>query len=241
MLLHGLPGNASIWEPQVAGLADAFDVIAWDAPGCGRSGDPPAEPTLSSTAASLVAFLAALGVDHPHVVGLSWGAGLALELSRIAPAIPASLVLAGGYAGWAGSLPPGEVGPRLDTYLRAAEDDPHVAMRRFAPGYFSSAPSSLVDTVVERMADYHPAALASLARSFAETDLRPHLPNIAVPTLVLHGDADVRSPLSVGEALAAAVPGAQLEVLEGVGHLSSLEAPDRFNQAVRRFLTERSA
>jgi pimeloyl-ACP methyl ester carboxylesterase len=83
---------------------------------------------------------------------------------------------------------------------------------------------------------FHPEALAWLARSFAETDLRAVLPTIEVPTLVLHGDADTRSPLNVGHALHAAIPGAELTVLPGVGHVCNVQAPEAFNAEVRRFL-----
>lgn len=62
------------------------------------------------------------------------------------------------------------------------------------------------------------------------------LASIVVPTLVLHGDADVRSPLQAGEALHDAIPGSQLVVLPGVGHVSNIEAPDRFNAELRHFL-----
>jgi pimeloyl-ACP methyl ester carboxylesterase len=67
------------------------------------------------------------------------------------------------------------------------------------------------------------------------------LPTIAVPTLVLHGDSDERSPLAVGEALHDAIRGSTLVVLEGVGHVSNVEAPDRFNEEVRQFLRSAAA
>ena len=84
--------------------------------------------------------------------------------------------------------------------------------------------------------DFHPTALAALARSFAETDLIDVLPTIQVPTLVLHGDEDVRSPMQVGLALHEVIPDAQLIVLPSVGHVSNVEAPQSFNDAVRGFL-----
>ena len=62
------------------------------------------------------------------------------------------------------------------------------------------------------------------------------LPNIDVPTLLLYGDADQRSPRDVAEALHAAIPGSHLVWLHGVGHQSNLEAPARFNDEVRAFL-----
>lgn len=63
----------------------------------------------------------------------------------------------------------------------------------------------------------------------AACDVRHLLPHVSVPTLVLHGDEDVRSPRTVAHALASAIPGATFVVLEGVGHMSNLEAPERFN------------
>ncbi|HYO40746.1 MAG TPA: alpha/beta hydrolase, partial [Nocardioidaceae bacterium] len=75
-----------------------------------------------------------------------------------------------------------------------------------------------------------------MALASAEADLRPVLGLVSVPTLVLCGDRDTRAPLPVAEALHAAIPGSQLVVLDGVGHVSAVEAPERFNAAIRRFL-----
>ena len=212
-------------------------VVAWDAPGCGRSSDPAGPFGTSEVAECLATFIELLELERPHVLGLSWGAGIALELYRIAPGVPRSLVLASGYAGWAGSLPEDVVAQRLDAYLAAARTPRHEALRGWGAGLFSpTAPVELVEEVLAILADFHPDALAALARSFAETDLRSVLPTIEVPTLVLHGDADTRSPLSVGQALHAAIPGAQLAVLPGVGHVSNVQAPQAFNTEVRRFL-----
>mgnify|MGYP003287395470 CR=1 FL=1 len=62
------------------------------------------------------------------------------------------------------------------------------------------------------------------------------LPHIDVPTLLMYGDRDVRAPLTVAEALHAAIPGSRLVVLPDAGHLCNIEAPDEFNDAVRHFL-----
>ena len=66
--------------------------------------------------------------------------------------------------------------------------------------------------------------------------MREVLPRIAVPTLLVYGDRDRRSALSVAEDLHARIPGSQLVVLSGAGHMVDMEAPDRFNAEVRRFL-----
>jgi pimeloyl-ACP methyl ester carboxylesterase len=237
VLLHGLPGDGRLWRRQLDNLSDEFTVVAWDAPGCGRSSDPAGPFGLSEVAVCLARFIEVLELERPHVLGLSWGSGVALELYRIAPTIPRSLVLASGYAGWAGSLPNDAVAQRLDAYLRAARAPRDEALRGWESGLFSpTAPVDLVDEVLGILADFHPDALAALARSFAETDLRSVLSTIQVPTLVLHGDADTRSPLSVGHALHDAIPGAHLAVLAGVGHASNVQAPQAFNSEVRTFL-----
>jgi pimeloyl-ACP methyl ester carboxylesterase len=75
-----------------------------------------------------------------------------------------------------------------------------------------------------------------MARAFAEADLRDVLAHIAVPTLVLYGDADQRVPLSVAKDLRARIPGSRLVVMPGVAHQSNMDAPDLFNHEVRAFL-----
>ena len=75
-----------------------------------------------------------------------------------------------------------------------------------------------------------------MLHAMAEADLRDVLPRIKAPTLLLYGDADVRSPLGVGEALHAQIPTSTLVVMPGAGHLSNIEAADRFNAEVRTFL-----
>jgi pimeloyl-ACP methyl ester carboxylesterase len=237
VLLHGIPGDARVWRRQLDDLADEFMVVAWDAPGCGQSSDPNGPFGVTEVATCLADFVEVLDLGRPHVLGLSWGSGVALELYRIAPTLPRSLVLASGYAGWAGSLPVDVVAQRLDAYLTAARTPPNEALRDWRRGLFSpSAPAEIVDEAMAIASEFHPDSLSALARSFAETDLRAVLPAIQVPTLVLHGDADTRSPLNVGHALHTAIPGSQLAVLPGVGHVSNIEAPQSFNAEVRRFL-----
>jgi pimeloyl-ACP methyl ester carboxylesterase len=74
------------------------------------------------------------------------------------------------------------------------------------------------------------------ACEFAAADYRPALPTIAIPTLLLYGELDRRSPLSVARDLHDRIPGSTLVVIHDVGHLSNVEAPERFNAEVRRFM-----
>ena len=81
-------------------------MIAWDAPGAGSSADPPEWFRMPDYAECLAGFAATLGLERAHVTGLSFGGALALQLAYRYPAIPATLILAGAYAGWTGSLGP---------------------------------------------------------------------------------------------------------------------------------------
>jgi pimeloyl-ACP methyl ester carboxylesterase len=90
--------------------------------------------------------------------------------------------------------------------------------------------------LIEIMSSAHPAGMRVMARSFAEADLRDILGHIAVPTLLLHGGADQRVPLSVAEDLHTMIPGSRLVVMPGAGHQSNMDAPDLFNHEVRTFL-----
>jgi pimeloyl-ACP methyl ester carboxylesterase len=69
----------------------------------------------------------------------------------------------------------------------------------------------------------------------AEADERDLLPRIAVPTLLIWGELDARSPLSVARQFERAIPDTKLVVIPGSGHLSNLERPESFNEAVREF------
>lgn len=237
ILLPGALDDSRMWSRQLNDLSDEFTVVAWDAPGCGRSSDPPESFRMPEFADCLAAFVNELHLGQPHVLGLSFGGGLALELYGRHPNIPRTLVLASAYAGWAGSLSAEECEQRLQQALRDCDLPPDQSIPGWIPSLLTdSASAELVEEVSELMSDFHPAGCRTMARAFAEADLRYVLPRIDVPTLLLYGDADVRSPPMVAETLHASIPASKLVVMPGVGHLSNVEAPERFNAEVREFL-----
>ena len=237
VLLHGYVGDRRTWQRQIDDLSDEFTVVAWDAPGFGGSFDPPETFRLSDFANCLAAFIEALDLGRPHVVGLSFGGGLALELYRRHPAVPMTLVLASAYAGWAGSLPAEVVDQRLQQALRLADLDPHQLVNELIPTLLAeSAPPGWSTNSPRSCTDFHPAGLRASSRAFAEADLRDVLHRIIVPTLLLYGDKDVRAPLHVGEDQHARIPGSRFVVLDGVGHVCNVEGAERFNREVRAFL-----
>ncbi|MBJ7600475.1 MAG: alpha/beta hydrolase [Candidatus Nephthysia bennettiae] len=237
VFLHGFFGDSRVWRPQFEGLADEFDVVAWDAPGCGHSSDPPETFRMPEYADCLAGFIRQLGLERPHLVGLSFGGALALELYRRHPMVPRTLVPAAAYAGWAGSLSVEVVEQRLQQSLQDLELPADQVVAKWIPGFLTeSAPPVLVEEVAAIISDFNPAGMRVIIRALAEADLRDELPRIAVPTLLLYGDKDVRAPMTVAEELHARIPASRLVVIPGVGHLSNVEAAPRFNAEVRTFL-----
>ncbi len=237
VLLHGALSDSREWRRQFDELSNEFTVVAWDAPGCGRSEDPPETFRLSDYADCLAAFIGEIGLVRPHVLGLSFGGGLALELYHRYPAIPRSLILVSAYAGWAGSLPPEVVKERLYQMLRLSELPPEQVVEALIPTLFTKSVSiDVIDEIAAIISEFHPVGMRAMTLAFAEADLNDMLPTIEVPTLLLYGEADQRSPLNVAENLHAKIPASRLVIIPGVGHQSNLEAPEIFNAEVRSFL-----
>jgi pimeloyl-ACP methyl ester carboxylesterase len=242
VLVHGYVGDGrSTWRSQLEALSGDFMLVAWDAPGAGASSDPPEHLGMAGYADCLERFIAALGLDRPHVVGLSFGGALALELHRRYPTVSATLTLVSAYAGWGGSLSPARAEQRLEQALALADLPPRELVNTLLPTMFATEPSrAVVEEFVASLLATHPVGLRAMARASAE-DLRDALPAVDVPTLLVCGDKDVRAPLSVARELHASIAGSELVTLEGVGHVCNLEAPEAFNDVLRSFLLQHSA
>jgi pimeloyl-ACP methyl ester carboxylesterase len=237
VMLHGAPGDSRVWQWMLPDLSRDHTVVAWDAPGFGHSSDIDESWRAAQFADALAAFIAALALEWPHVVGHSFGTMIALSMFERHREVPASLVLVGGYAGWVGSLPPDEVARRVAMFVGMAELGDAFDPRSY-PGLFSELipadrEASLVTTMRENI---RPATIRAVGHLGAEADLRPLLPTIDVPTLVLHGGADARSPLTNAEALHAAISTSQLAVLPGLGHACVVEDPGACAAEIRRFV-----
>ncbi len=233
LLLHGAACSALSWKPQLDGLADEFTVIAWDEPGAGRSSDLPDEGLgFADYAAAAAALIDRIGAGPAHVCGLSWGGVLAQELYRHYPEVVATLILCDTYAGWAGSLTKQEVESRIALVEAALSSS---QLKTGLPGGFASEPPAEYADLASRMeAEVRPRTLRGLL-DHAWADTRELLGRIAVPTKLIWGDADVRSPLSIAEQFAAAIPDAELTLIAGAGHDCNIERPAEFNAAVRAF------
>jgi pimeloyl-ACP methyl ester carboxylesterase len=165
VLVHGFVGDGqSTWSSQIRELSDDFTVVARDAPGAGHSSEPPDWFRLPDYADCLAAFVRALGLIQPHLVGLSFGGALILELFRRHPGIPRTLVLAGAYARWAGFLEAEEVDARLRLSLRLAELPPTQFADAMISSMFSkSAPREAVAQFAASVRAFSPGGFRAMA------------------------------------------------------------------------------
>ena len=234
VLVHSAASDAREWRAQVAGLSDDFTVIAWDEPGAGRSSDVPADFGLAGYAMGLAALVEGLEVPA-HVCGLSWGGTVVLELYRRRPDLVATLILADTYAGWKGSLSEDEIRTRVADAERMLAG-PAEGFDPTFPGLFAAEPPEDVIELLDAIAaDVRRESLRVVLAAMAEADMRDVLPTIAVPTLLLWGELDARSPLSVAHEFTRAIPHATLAVIPRAGHMTNVERPAEFNAAIRAF------
>ncbi|WP_189270955.1 alpha/beta fold hydrolase [Kitasatospora griseola] len=241
VLLHAFPLSARMWEGQlerVPGPAgDDARVVAPDLRGFGAAplGEEP--PSLDTAADDLAHLLDELGIEQAVLGGLSMGGYVAMAFARRHPERLAGLVLADTRA------TPDTDAARANRERIAAAVLEHggvdllieenTAENLLAPG----TDPELVDAVRRMIAEADPAAVAWAQRAMAaRPDSLEALAALEVPAAVIVGELDTVTPLGEARMMADALQDAELTVIPAVGHLSSLEAPETFNAAVRAFL-----
>lgn len=240
VLLHGLGGDADFWEPELEAWADRFRLIAIDLRGSGLTPGTPGGFSIADLADDVRVALDGAGVDRAHVLGFSLGGLVAQEFALRHPDRLDRLVLASTYA-----TMHRQAELFLDAVLAVYEqdEDPAQLFALIAPWLFSPAfvadpanaayfefPAEAADD--QTMEDWR--ALYRAQRAF---DARDRLDGIHAPTLVLAGEVDALVPFGDAKALATGIPRAHLTIIAGAGHLVNAEQPERFRQAVERFLT----
>jgi pimeloyl-ACP methyl ester carboxylesterase len=230
-LLHGIGSQSGSWVPQLDALAARYRVIAWDAPGYGRSDAPAsAAPAAADYAATLAALWDALGIERAVVVASSLGALIAGAFAARWPARVAGLVLlnpAGGYGRADAAERAAKLAARLD---RMAALGPAGMARELAPGMLSPAASAEARALAAwSTARLHPEGYAQAARMLAGGNLAEDAARYSGPVLVVGASADTITPPADCETIAGAFPQGTFRLLEGIGHLSYLDAPDTVN------------
>lgn len=239
LFLHGIGGNRRNWNAQLAHFSGSYRAAAWDARGYGDSvGTVESFRQFADDAAAVVAELG----GPAHIVGLSMGGRIALDLVRRHPDAVRSLTLADTSAGSAATAAPEKVAaflalrlkPLLEEGLTPADIAERIVSEIAGPGIEADAREALLDSHRRLRTEGYVAAMRAVT---AFTDFPPFA-SIAVPTLVITGSEDRVAPPSHARAMAEAIPGARFVEIEGAGHISNIEAPDAFNAALGAFLAD---
>ena len=237
MLLHGGLVDSRAWRREIDTFSREFHVVAWDAPGCGESADPQSGVTLGDYANGVAGLIDALELGPAHILGHSFGGGLALSVYQRHPRLVRSLVLVSAYAGWTGSLSPEEVQRRRQLAERDAARPTRDWVDEFLATLFDdTTPRHDVEQIRRIMLDTRPEGMLAMLDAFADADLTDVLGEVAVPTLLLYGEQDQRSPPHVAESLHSSIPTSRLVFVAGVGHEVMVQAPAVFDHEVRSFL-----
>jgi pimeloyl-ACP methyl ester carboxylesterase len=227
VLLHGIGSNSRSWRRQLDEISPDFTVLAWDAPGYGKSSDPAGPPSMRYYADCLRRLLDSLGIGQIFLLGHSTGGVIAQEFYRANPQDVRKLILSD--TRFLGST------STLEERLRSIRTmAPSELARQRAPKLLSkNAAPALIEEVASIMSEVRPAGYEFAAVALAESDTRSVLQTLHVPTLLIWGSEDEITPIW------SEVPhGAQLKVIPGAGHLCYIEQPTQFNTIVREFLIE---
>lgn len=235
LLVHGLGYTRQGWGPLPGLLARRYRVVSYDNRGIGESEVPPGPYTVDELAADAVQVLDEAGLERAHVLGASLGGMVAQLLAAEQPDRVDRLILAGTTPGGPCAYPL----PRqtLALMAQAASLPPDVALRRFVENALAPG-SAFVDEVYAYRQQHppDPAGWAAQAAAGAAWDADGRLARITAPTLVVAGTADAVVDPRNATLLAEAIPNAQLELVDGAGHLPFWERAGQFASLVERFL-----
>jgi len=241
LLLHGVGANSMHWRFQLAGLSDAFRVVAWNAPGYILSDAFKTEwPTCRDYADAVVDFLAAVKLDKVNVVGNSFGSRVGQCFALHYPDRVVRLAMTGTGAG-----PKGMSEEAKQKIIAGRE----ASIASGAMGYAARVPALLAKDASEQTKSLVRETLrATNPRGYMHGvklglvdgyDPETVAAKISAPVLMISGIEDRVNPIDRNAAiLAKAMPQAKHEIMEGVGHLPEVEAPEKVNAMLRAFFAE---
>ena len=241
---YGLGGSTVEWEPQIPVFSQGYRFIVWDPRGHGRSDSPPsaAEYTQEIFAQDMTGLLDHLDIQEAYVGGLSMGGGIATRFTMIHPERVAALLIIDS-ASASGRATPQETRRMREDIIRLAETEGMEAVAEYSMknnpniSRTAAAGKEQEDLIRQMYLSLNPVGYAHSTRMILNAEFDSSLlQGIDRPTLVLAGDEDPALPAC--RFIHGQIPGSQLVVIPNAGHLSNLDQPAAFNQAVLEFLAK---
>lgn len=244
LFISGLIGTAGYWQDhQLTAFSREFDTVLYDHRGIGRSDAARAPQTVDAMAADAIALLDALGIQKAHIVGHSTGAAIAQTIAIEHPNRVEAMVLA---AAW---MKPDAYLRRLfmlrkelltglgpTAYVQASN------LLLFPPEWIAANNEALRGQEAQQVANFPPVEImASRIDALLAFDRSKELGRVKAPTLVVGAADDIEMPAYYSEALARAIPDAELKLFPSGGHCFNQVMPREFNQAVMPFLQAHTA
>ncbi len=233
---HSLAAHLGMWEPQVDALTRTFRILRYDTRGHGGTEVAPGGYTLEQLADDALGLLDTLGIERAHWLGLSLGGMIGQTLALKAAHRLRSLALCD-----TSSRIPVDAKPVWEGRIRAAEAqgmEPLVepTIERWFTAPFRQRRPEVVDRVRTMIRETDPRGYAGCCHAIAGLDLTDRLSAIRLPTLVVVGEEDQGTPVSAARTIHEQIKGSELVVIPAAAHLSNMEQPEAFNNAVVKFL-----
>lgn len=236
LLGSSLGTTLAMWDAQAGPLSQRLRVVRFDHRGHGRSPVPPGPYAIADLGGDVLALMDTLGVDRASYCGISIGAMVGMWLGANAPERIDRLML----LCTAAQLPPEPWIQRAAAVEQAGTTEvvaDTVVARWLTPEYARARPDALAALRAMLVAS-PPAGYVGCCRAIERMDLRAELPRIQAPTLVVAGAQDLATPPEHTQRIAAAIPGARLEVLSPSAHIAAVE---RASDVTRLILEHLSA
>jgi pimeloyl-ACP methyl ester carboxylesterase len=221
VLLHGLSGSSGWWRHNVPAFAAHYRTHTPDLVGFGRSKAWVAQPTIPDMAHILEQWMDAKNIRQIHLIGHSMGGQVAIHLATKIPDRIRKLVLVSS-AGIPRHL-------KMTSLMRLLAEV--VPPRRWGN-------PSFLPTIARDVLRAGPRAVLGATTLLLRDDVRPLLPLIQTPTLLIWGKLDPLTPFVHGEFMAQHIPGARLIAFDDAAHMPMVDRPERFNREVLDFLAQ---
>ncbi|WP_447969220.1 alpha/beta fold hydrolase [Nitrospira sp. M1] len=240
VFIHAFPLSQRMWNPQTEALSEHYRVITLDLRGHGESDALLWNFTLEDYAKDVHDLLQHLNIQQATFIGLSMGGYTLFAFYRLFPDMVQALVLA-------------------DTRAQADSEEGKAGRQAMAQTAYKEGPTAIADMMIPKLlapttlgqrhdlvehvrsmilTNQSSGIIVDLMSMADRSDSTPHLSEISCPTLVIVGEEDVATPPSESHYMAERIPQARLVTIPNAGHLTNLEQPDAFNQALTTFLAE---